>query len=155
MTLDPSVVESRTPADQVVVEGEDLLPLRVQVEVRTREAAVRVDRARETVHALMIVARILRTARMIGAARHVWQRAEIVIERAVLLHHEHEVIHLVEVAVRAGAAGMDARERDQREQDPGDHLLDLLVGGPYQRYPGPIQRKCRPTVALTTSSARR
>ena len=71
MARRPSMVETGAAADPAIVKREDLLALRVQVEVGARELATRAERAREPIHALMVVWPTLRAAGRACSTRRV------------------------------------------------------------------------------------
>jgi len=62
-----------------------------------------------------VVVLVARTG-VVRAAAHVRQHAEVIVEGVVLLHQDDDVLHFVEVAVRAGGDGAAAQRRKTSEQ---------------------------------------
>ena len=113
----PPVVEVRFGAVVGQFEGADPLHPRRRIGVEVPVAAVEtgpLPLASETVDAAMVAS--CARAGMIWTARHVRQHPEVVVERMVFLHHDDDVVHLAQVALRVGGdrdAGQhgDAEER--------------------------------------------
>ena len=114
----PPVVEIRCGAVVGQLEGADPLHPRRRIGVEVPVAAVEtgpLPLASETVDAAMVASRA--RAGMIWTARHVRQHPEVVVERMVLLHHDDDVVHLAQVALRVGGdrdAGQHAEAEERR-----------------------------------------
>ena len=92
-----------------LVEGEDELAVVVAVEVEAPEVARVVAQAGEPVDTRVVV--VAAGATVVWTARRVGERPEIVIERVVLLHDDHDVLNLAEVAISACRGRADEKKR--------------------------------------------
>ena len=110
------MIQIRPDAEALLVERVDHAAVVVEVRVCACEAAVRIDPAAQSVDAAVVVLRAEAESAVIRPSGHVGQRPEVVVEGAILLHDDDDVIHLVQVAVgarsRGGQAGRQYREAD-------------------------------------------
>jgi hypothetical protein len=109
------------------MEGEDGASIVIQVGVGTGELAGGIHAAGEPVNTAMVVlpaaavaVAIIARGRVIRATGRVGKRAEVIVERVVLLHDDDDVPHLVGIAFSIGGNGRDKRdEGEQHPQSPG------------------------------------
>ena len=128
---DPAVIEIGNDAAAVVVEGEHDAVVVVAVGVEADqlvvggEAGQPVDAAVIVLAAAVVVAiAIPIAARMVvGAARRIGERAEVVVERMVLLHHDDDVIDLSQIAVGGGGAQPGRAQQGQDQRAGGERCL--------------------------------
>src|SRR2546428_3029302 len=83
-----------------LVEGADELAIVVAIGVEAPKVACVVAQASEPVDTRVVV--VPAGAAVVWTARRVGERPEIVVERVVLLHDDHDVLNLVEVAIGGG-----------------------------------------------------
>src|SRR3989442_11651386 len=83
-----------------LVEGDDELAIVVAIGVEAPKVACVVAQASEPVDTRVVV--VPAGAAVVWTARRVGERPEIVVERVVLLHDDHDVLNLAEVAIGGG-----------------------------------------------------
>src|SRR5215831_10683794 len=96
-------------------------PVVVQIRIRAIECSV-VNPARQSVHTLVIPGCALAVAIVVWASRRVCQCTEVIVKRMILLHHDDDVVYLVQVSVRK------RRSRSEQAQDGCQHpdCIDFL-----------------------------
>src|SRR3989442_15999034 len=94
-----------------LVEGDDELAIVVAIGVEAPKVACVVAQASEPVDTRVVV--VPAGAAVVGTARRVGERPEIVVERVVLLHDDHDVLNLAEVAIGGGR-----RRADEEKSGP-------------------------------------
>src|SRR5690349_19801458 len=110
MGAGPAVIEIRSHAAARVMERKHRAAVVVAVGIAAREIASRVHAAAQAVYARMVIfaaaaivsITVFPPGIVIWAARRIGQRAEIVIERMVLLHDDDYVFSLMRIAFGHG-----------------------------------------------------
>jgi hypothetical protein len=112
VTAQPLMVEVRLHAIILQMKGRDERAVIIEVGVEAPQLVGGVTLAGEPIDACMLV--VLARPAAVGTASDIGQRAEIVVERVVLLHQDDDVFHPAEITIGTGRGRPEPHQRRAR-----------------------------------------
>ena len=110
------MIQIRWRASPRIVERKHRATVVVEIGVETRQIAGCVRLAGQSIHAVVVFLWAAAKPGVIRAAWRVRQCPEVIVERVVFLHHNDDVLDLVQVTIAKRLSWYERREHEGRQQ---------------------------------------